>query len=112
MSTHTRRDFIAQSALLGGVLAAGPALTLAQGAKKKLGWALCGLGGLSEHQIAPALQKATFSRLAGVITDTPAKASQWKSKYGLKDADVFTYDTMHKLADNPYIDVIYIDRKS
>jgi predicted dehydrogenase len=108
MSTHTRRDFIAQSALLTGALAANPILTLAQANKKKLGWALCGLGGLSENQIAPALQKAAFSRLAGVITDTPSKASKWKSKYGLKDSDIFTYDTMHKLADNPDIDVIYI----
>src|SRR5690349_17048177 len=107
-STRTRRDFIAQSATLGTLLAAAPAFTLAQTPKKKLGWALCGLGGLSENQIAPALQKARFSRLAGVITDTPAKASKWKEKYGLKDSDVFTYDTMHKLAANRDIDVVYI----
>jgi predicted dehydrogenase len=108
MSSHTRRDFIVHSAMLGGALAAGSALTLAQGAKKKLGWALCGLGGLSENQIAPALQKASLSRLAGVITDTPAKASKWKAKYGLKDSAIFTYDRMHELANNPDIDVIYI----
>ena len=108
MSTKTRRDFIAQSAALGGVLAAAPGFTLAQSPKKKLGWALCGLGGLSENQIAPALQKASLSHLAGVITDTPAKAGKWKSRYGLKDSAIFTYDTMHKLADNPDIDVIYI----
>jgi predicted dehydrogenase len=108
MSTHTRRDFIAHSAMLGGMLAAGSGLTHTQTAKKKLGWALCGLGGLSENQIAPALQKASLSRLAGVITDTPAKAGKWKSKYGLKDSAIFTYDSMHKLADNPDIDVIYI----
>jgi predicted dehydrogenase len=114
MSAHTRRDFIAQTGTLATALAAAPLLSLsasdaiAQGAKKKLGWALCGLGGLSENQTAPALQKADFSRLAGVITDTPAKAGKWKEKYGLKDASIFTYDSMHKLADNPDIDVIYI----
>src|SRR6185312_16240346 len=76
MSVPTRRDFIAQAGTLGGALAIGsafgitPSDVLAQSAKKKLGWALCGLGGLSENQIAPALQKAKFSRLAGVITDT------------------------------------------
>jgi predicted dehydrogenase len=114
MSVPTRRDFIAQAGTLGGALAIGSALgitpsdVLAQSAKKKLGWALCGLGGLSENQIAPALQKAKFSRLAGVVTDTPAKASKWKEKYGLKDSAIFTYDSMHRLADNPDIDVIYI----
>lgn len=108
MSTHTRRDFIAQSAILGSALAAAPGFTLAQSARKKLGWAICGLGGLSENQIAPALQKASLSRLAGIITDTPAKASKWKSKYGLKDSAIFTYDRMHELADNSDIDVVYI----
>ena len=110
MSAHTRRDFIAQT----GTLAAAPLLGLqasnvfAQGTKKKLGWALCGLGSLSENQIAPALQKAKLSRLTGVITDTPAKAGKWKEKYGLSDRGIVTYDTMHQLADNPDIDVIYI----
>jgi predicted dehydrogenase len=108
MSTHTRRDFIAHSAAVGSVLAAGSASTFAQAPTKKLGWALCGLGGLSENQIAPALQKASLSRLAGVITDTPAKASKWKEKYGLKDTAIYTYDRMHELAGNPDIDVIYI----
>jgi predicted dehydrogenase len=114
MSAHTRRDFLTQTGTLATALAAAPLLGLrsseasAQSAKKKLGWALCGLGGLSENQIAPALQKAQWSRLAGVITDTPAKASKWKEKYGLADKSIFTYDTMHELADNPDIDVIYI----
>jgi predicted dehydrogenase len=114
MSDRTRRDFLAHTGTLATALAAAPLLGLqasevsAQGAKKKLGWAICGLGGLSENQIAPALQQAQRSRLAGVITDTPAKASQWKEKYGLKDTSLFTYDSMHRLADNPDIDVIYI----
>jgi predicted dehydrogenase len=114
LSAHTRRDFIAQSGSIATAVAAAPLLGLttfdvhAQAAKKKLGWALCGLGGLAENQIAPALQKADFSRLAGVITDTPAKAAKWKEKYGLSDASIFTYDTMHKLAANADIDVIYI----
>src|SRR6185295_14311750 len=40
--------------------------------------------------------------------DTPAKASKWKEKYGLKDTAIYTYDRMHELANNPDIDVIYI----
>ena len=114
MSSQTRRRFISNTGALATALAAAPLLgtrtssVFAQGAQKKLGWALCGLGGLSENQIAPALQNARFSRLAGVITDTPAKASKWKEKYGLTDGSIFTYDTMHKLAGNPNIDVVYI----
>ena len=114
MRSQTRRDFIAHSGALATAVTAAPLLglqagdVLAQAGRKKLGWALCGLGGLSENQIAPALQKAEFSRLAGVITDTPSKAAAWKSRYGLTDRSVYTYDTMHKLAENPDIDVVYI----
>jgi predicted dehydrogenase len=113
-SLQTRRRFIAGTGAVATALAAAPLVGLrpgdafAQGGKKKLGWALCGLGGLSENQIAPALQKTEFSRLAGVITDTPSKASKWKEKYGLSDKNVFTYDTMHRLAESADIDVIYI----
>jgi predicted dehydrogenase len=114
MRSQTRRDFIAHSGALATAMAAAPLIglhagsVLAQGARKKLGWAICGLGGLSQNQIAPALQKTEFSRLAGVITDTPSKASAWKEKYGLADKSIYTYDTMHKLAENPDIDVVYI----
>jgi predicted dehydrogenase len=119
MRSQTRRRFIAHSSALAAATALAP-LALgdrdaqAQGsqqstsANKKLGWALCGLGGLSENQIAPALQNARYSRLAGIITDTAEKASKWKAKYGLRDSSVCTYDTMEKLAANPDIDVIYI----
>lgn len=81
---------------------------LAEESRKKLGFAICGLGSLSTHQIAPALQKTEHCRLAGIITDTPAKAEQWKSLYGIPDRNIYTYDTMDKLADNPDIDVVYI----
>lgn len=114
MGTHTRRGFIVQGGAAATALAAAPLLVgagnagYAQGAQRKLGWAICGLGSLSEHQIAPALQKTQFSRLAGVITDTPAKAAKWKEKHGLRDDAIFTYDTMAKLAENRDIDVVYI----
>jgi predicted dehydrogenase len=115
MRLQTRRRFLAETGAVATAAAAAPLLGLgagsnafAQGPQKKLGWALCGLGGLSENQIAPALQKAQYSRLVGVITDTPAKAAKWKAKYGIADRNVFTYDTMDKLAQNPDIDVVYI----
>ena len=108
MRLQTRRRFLAETGAVATAAAAAPLLglgaggtVLAQGAQKKLGWALCGLGGLSENQIAPALQKTQICRLAGVITDTPAKASKWKAKYGIADRSVYTYDTMDKLAREP-----------
>jgi hypothetical protein len=105
-----RRGFIAQGASLAALPFISTATTraLAAAAKPKLGFALCGLGELSEHQIAPALLKTQHCKLTGVITDSPAKASAWQSKYGIPARNVYTYDTMARMADNPDIDVVYV----
>jgi predicted dehydrogenase len=102
----SRRDFLKTSTLaavglpLLGASAAEP--------QKKIGFALCGLGGLSTHQIAPALQQTKFCRLAGIVTGTPAKAKRWQAQYNIPDHCVYTYDTMAQMADNPDIDVVYV----
>jgi predicted dehydrogenase len=75
---------------------------------RKLGFAICGLGNLSEHQIAPALLKTQHCRLSGVITDSPDKARQWQARYGIPASGVYSYDSMDRLAHNPDIDVVYI----
>jgi len=106
-----RRRFLAQAT---AAAVAAPfivtSLTRARATEphKKLGFALCGLGSLSTHQIAPAFQKTQHCRLAGIVTGTPAKAAEWKSRYGIPDRSVYTYETMHKMADNPDIDVVYV----
>ena len=76
--------------------------------QRKLGFALVGLGSLSTNQIAPALQKTTHCRLAGIVTGTPAKAERWKAQYGLPDDCVYDYPSMGRMADNPDIDVAYV----
>jgi predicted dehydrogenase len=105
-----RRKFLAQAAAVGAVPFMSSSLTRALGATsaKKLGFALCGLGNLSEKQIAPALRRTRNCHLTGIITDTAAKAAHWKSEYNIPDKSVYTYDTMHRMADNPDIDVVYI----
>jgi predicted dehydrogenase len=106
----SRRSFLHKATALAAVPFISTRVTraLAQAGRKRVGYALCGLGGLSENQIAPALQKSEWCRLAGVITDTPEKAKRWQARYGLPDRSVYTYDTMAKMADNPDIDVVYI----
>jgi len=111
MKSQPRRKFIKQAA---AVAAAVPFISttvtraLAQAADKQLGFALAGLGSLATNQIAPALQKTKHCRLAGIITGTPAKAGKWKAQYNISDKNIYNYDTMHRLADNPDIDVVYV----
>jgi predicted dehydrogenase len=106
----TRRQLIVQAAALAAAPFVSTSLSraLAAAAKKKLGFALCGLGSLSTHQIAPALQKTDNCRLAGIITGTPAKAVRWKAQYGIADKNIYNYQTMHRIADDPEIDVVYV----
>ena len=106
----TRRTLLAQATAVAAIPFISTSLTraLAAASKKKLGFALCGLGGLSTHQIAPALQKTELCRLTGIISGTPAKAAAWKTQYNIPDRSIYTYDTMHRMADNPDIDVVYV----
>lgn len=75
---------------------------------RKLGVALLGLGKYSEEQLAPALQKTQRCRLAGIITGTPEKIGKWKEKYKIPDKNVYNYQNMDSIKDNPDIDIVYV----
>lgn len=76
--------------------------------KGKIGVALLGLGYYSSDLLAPALQVTQHCYLAGIITGSPEKIPVWQKRYDIPDANVYSYDDMHRIADNPDIDVIYI----
>ena len=97
-----------QAASTAAIPLIGGAGARAQGATRKVGFALCGLGGLSEHQIAPAFAKTAHCRLTGLITGTPEKVGEWQARYGIPSRSVYTYDTMERMAENPDIDAVYI----
>jgi len=63
---------------------------------------------LSTGQLAPALQKTKYCRLAAIVTGTPSKIPVWRSKYNIPDKNVYNYETMSQMADNPDIDVVYV----
>jgi predicted dehydrogenase len=113
MSNHgmNRRSFVVRTAsVVGGMVVWGdrPGGLLARSRPAPLGVALVGLGNLSTNQLAPALQKTTNCRLAGIVTGTPAKAVRWKAQYGIPDRSVYSYETMGRMADNDDIDIAYI----
>jgi len=107
MSEIDRRRFLTQTAAIAAVPLLGN-IAGAQAPGRKLGVALCGLGSLSTNQIAPALQKTRFCRLAGIVTGTPSKAAEWQKKYGLPDKSIYNYQNMHEMASNPDIDIVYV----
>lgn len=108
----SRRKFIRSTALTAISFPFVSRLTaaeLAAGDKpRKLGFALVGLGNLSRSQLAPALQKTQYCRLAAIVTGTPSKIPVWQKRYNIPDKNVYNYDTMEQMADNPDVDVIYV----
>ena len=110
MSAQSRRKFVLQAGAVAvaPIVSAGATRVLSKLPNRKLGFAICGLGELAESQIAPALQKTEHCRLSGLITDNPAKAQTWQAKYGVPAKNIYSYDTMDRMAGNSDIDVVYI----
>jgi predicted dehydrogenase len=90
------------------IISTSAARAMSKNSNKKLGFAICGLGELAESQIAPALQKTEHCRLSAIITDNATKAQTWQARYNIPAKNVYSYDTMEKMATNSDIDVVYI----
>ncbi|WP_080239118.1 Gfo/Idh/MocA family protein [Spirosoma rigui] len=127
-SSFSRRAFIGQ---LGSAALVAPALsslslqscgtkkgestaesasstTTTAGSTRKLGIALVGLGKYSEGELAPALEKTTNCRLAGIVTGSPEKAETWQKKYNIPVKNTYNYQNFDKIIDNPDIDIVYV----
>ena len=103
----TRRQALHSLALAGAAATLSPRLR-AQSPERRLGVALVGLGHYSRDLLAPALQLTRHVRLAGLVTGTPSKLPEWQSRYAVPDRNVYSYEDLHRIADNPDIDAVYI----
>ncbi len=110
----TRKQSVSRRQVLAGIGAsvAAPSLysphVFSLVKKQKIGVALVGLGYYSRDLLAPALQLTQHCELKAIVTGSPEKIPVWQKKYGIKDANVYSYETMHELANNADVDVVYI----
>jgi glucose-fructose oxidoreductase len=109
MSELSRRQFIklANAGIVSAGIAFNP-FAQSRGNNNKVGVALVGLGYYSSGLLAPALQMTEHCELKGIVTGSPYKIPKWQRKYGIKDANVYSYENMHEIANNPDIDVVYV----
>jgi len=111
---HERRRFLQKILGLGAAawaapLLAGNAAAQTPPERKKLGFALVGLGSLSENQIAPALfEKTKLCKLSGLVSGHPDKAKAWAQKYGVPERSIYSYENFDRIKENPEIDVVYV----
>jgi glucose-fructose oxidoreductase len=106
----SRRTFVGQLSLSAAAALMLPSYLRAESESepKKLGVALVGLGSYAGGQLAPALKLTKHCRLMGVVTGERGKGLQWAKRYGFPEKNVYGYDTMHQMADNPDIDIVYV----
>lgn len=105
----SRREFLGGLSLgAAAMLAARTTAETAPPPARKLGVALVGLGGYSGGQLGPALRETKHCHLAGVVTGSPAKGAQWAHDHGFPEKNIYGYETMARLADNPDIDIVYV----
>lgn len=111
-----RRSFLVGTCAAAGMLALGcgsspksqGARPAGAGTQRQLGVALLGLGSYSESQLAKALRTTRHCALRGIVTGTPSKIEPWQKAHAIKDGNVYDYQTLPRIADNPDIDVVYV----
>lgn len=102
-----RRTFLTGSLSTFGA-AALPFGKFKAASKSQIGVALLGLGHYSSTILAPALEQTKHCRLTGIVTGTPEKVASWQARYPIPDSNVYSYENLSSIANNPEIDVVYI----
>jgi predicted dehydrogenase len=69
--------------------------------------AIMGLGSYGTR-VAEAMKDCKRARLTGVVSGTPAKITNWQSKYNIPEKNCYSYETFDKIKDNPDIDAVYV----
>jgi predicted dehydrogenase len=77
-------------------------------APKPLGYALVGIGKLTQHQLIPALKKTRACRLTALVSGHPDKAKKVAAENGVLERNIYTYENFDRIADNPDVDIVYV----
>jgi predicted dehydrogenase len=112
---NSRRDFLRK---LSFSAVAAPVASLAASAAFKnsfrsgseepvLRVALMGLGAYATR-VAEAMEDCKRAKLAGLISGTPSKITDWRRKYNIPEKNCYNYDNFDEIKNNPGIDAVYV----
>ncbi len=76
--------------------------------KRRIGYAIVGLGRLSLDQILPAFAVSQYCTPVALVSGDRTKALKIADQYGIDAAGVYGYDSFERLAENPRVDVVYV----
>ena len=75
---------------------------------QKLGFAVVGLGKLSQGEIIPGLRQAKSAKLAAVVSGHADKAQRIAAAEGLPADAIYNYENFDRIAKDPRIHIVYI----
>ena len=75
---------------------------------QRVGYAVIGLGELTEEQLYPAFSLSGQSRLCALVTGNREKALDQAELLGLKPQDVYDYDHFEELKDRADVQAVFI----
>jgi len=121
MTHRDRRP--SRRALLAGVAAGGAALALPRrparafglpaappppAPARRIGFALVGIGKLTQKQLIPALRTTRVARLTALVSGHADKAKRVAAAEGVPERNIYSYETFDRIVDNPDVDVVYV----
>jgi predicted dehydrogenase len=80
----------------------------AQSTKRRLRFAIVGLGRISINCFMPAIQASSTAEIAGLVSGTPEKARRLAKQYGVPESSIYSYEQFDRIRENGGIDAVYI----
>ncbi|WP_448663031.1 Gfo/Idh/MocA family protein [Sphingomonas sp. CJ20] len=75
---------------------------------QKLGFAIVGIGKLSQGQLIPGLKKTHGAKLSALVSGDAAKAKRVAAANGVAADAIYSYADFDRIANDPRIDIVYI----
>ncbi|GBF05080.1 glucose-fructose oxidoreductase [Deinococcus aerius] len=85
-----------------------PDLPLPEAERRRVGYAIVGIGELSAGELIPAARTSEHAYVAALVTSEPEKGRAFARAYDLTDDDVYTYDRFEDLKDREDVEAVYI----
>ena len=76
--------------------------------RRKLGYAIVGLGSYATNQIMPRIGGCEHARLTALVSGTPEKLARYGAEYGIPSTHHYNYANFDSIRDNPDIDIVYV----
>ena len=99
--------------VIGGI--GGAAIAAVAGAqlvgnrnRRRLGYAIVGLGYYATRMIMPQFAKCTNARLTALVSGTPAKLLKYGAEYNVPARSRYSYAQFDSIRDNPDVDIVYV----